>query len=77
MMMWVQPLAPTRRVKYPALPWPWHMLAATAPILPLAWELPYAAGADLKRKEKKRKENKTKNRNTTPEKPQGKQKKQS
>ena len=31
------------------------MPAATAPILPLAWELPYAAGAALKRPEKKKK----------------------
>ena len=29
--------------------WPWHSLAATAPIGPLAWELPYAVGAALKR----------------------------
>ena len=36
------------------LPWLWHRLAAAAPILPLAWELPYAAGAAQKRKEKKR-----------------------
>jgi len=27
----------------------WHRPAATAPIQPLAWELPYAAGAALKR----------------------------
>ena len=25
--------------------WLWHRLAATAPISPLAWEPPYAAGA--------------------------------
>ena len=30
-----------------ALPWLWHRLAATAPIGPLAWELPYAAGVIL------------------------------
>ena len=41
----------------------WHRPAVTAPIRPLAWEPPYAAGAALtrqktkKRKEKKRKEN--------------------
>ena len=29
----------------PALLWFWHRLAATAPIRPLAWESPYAAGA--------------------------------
>ena len=32
----------------PALLWPWHRLAATAPIGPLAWEPPCAAGAALK-----------------------------
>ena len=30
-------------------------VAATAPILPLAWELPYAAGVALKEKKKKKK----------------------
>ena len=29
----------------PTLLWLWHRLAATAPISPLAWEPPYAAGA--------------------------------
>ena len=33
--------------------WLWRSLAATALIQPLAWELPYAAGSTLKRKEKK------------------------
>ena len=32
----------------------WCRLAAAAPIRPLAWELPYAMGMALKRKEKKR-----------------------
>ena len=32
--------------------WLWHRLAAAAPIRPLAWEPPYAAGAALKRKKK-------------------------
>ena len=32
----------------------WGRLAATAPIQPLAWELPYAAGVALKRKKKRR-----------------------
>ena len=32
----------------------WCRLAAAAPILPLAWELPYIAGVALKRKEKKK-----------------------
>ena len=41
-----------------ALLWLWHRLVATAPIGPLAWEAPYAAGAALKRQKKKRKEKK-------------------
>ena len=32
----------------PALLWPWRRLAAVTQIPPLAWELPYAAGAALK-----------------------------
>ena len=32
----------------------WCRPAAAAPIQPLAWELPYAAGAALRRKEKKK-----------------------
>jgi len=39
----------------PALLWLWHRLAAVAPIRPLAWEPPYAAGAALKRPKKKKK----------------------
>jgi len=35
-------------VKDPALPWLWSRPAAAAPIGPLAWELPNAAGAALK-----------------------------
>ena len=34
--------------------WLWRRLAATAPISPLAWEPPYAAGGALKRQEKNR-----------------------
>ena len=34
-----------RRGSDPELLWLWHRLAATAPIRPLAWEPPYAAGA--------------------------------
>ena len=30
--------------------WLWHRSAAAAPISPLAWELPCAAGAALKKK---------------------------
>ena len=29
----------------------WHELAAVAPIPPLAWEPPYVAGVDLKKKD--------------------------
>ena len=36
----------------PALLWLWCRLATAAPIQPLAWELPYAAGVVLKRKKK-------------------------
>ena len=38
-----------------ALLWLWYRVAAVAPIQPLAWELPYAAGAALKSKKKKKK----------------------
>ena len=44
-----------------ALLWLWRRLAAVAPIGSLAWELPYAAGAALKRqKTKRQKDKKTK-----------------
>ena len=33
----------------------WCRPAATAPILPLAWESPYAVGAGLKKQKKKKK----------------------
>ena len=36
-----------------ALLWLWRRLAAAAPIQLLAWELPYAVGAALKRQIKK------------------------
>ena len=39
--------------------WLWHRLAAAAPIRPLAWELPYAVGAALKKKKKENKRNYT------------------
>ena len=35
--------------------WLWCRVTATAPIRPLAWESPYAAGVALKRKRKKKK----------------------
>ena len=41
-------------VKDLALLWLWSRLAATAPIRPLAWEPPYAAGVALKSKEQKK-----------------------
>ena len=44
-----------------ALLWLWRRLVATAPIRPLAWETPYAAGAAqemTKRQKKKKKERK-------------------
>ena len=40
-----------------ALPWLWRRPAAAAPIGPLAWELPCAAGVTLK--SRKQKQNKT------------------
>ena len=42
----------------PELLWLWHRPAAIAPILPLAWEHPYAVGAALKKERKKEKERK-------------------
>ena len=41
----------------PLLLWLWHRPAAVAPIVPLAWEPPYAAGATLKKQKTKKKEN--------------------
>ena len=38
----------------PTLLWLWCRLAAVAPILPLAWGLPYAMGAVLKNKQTKK-----------------------
>ena len=43
----------------PTLLWLWHRPAAAAPIQPLAWEPPHAAGAALKSKKKKKKKKKT------------------
>ena len=37
------------------LAWLWHRLVATAPIGPLAWDPPHAAGVALKRQKKKKK----------------------
>ena len=36
--------------------WLWCRPAAIAPMGPLAWEHPYAVGADLKRKKERKKE---------------------
>ena len=38
----------------PALLWSWSRPAAATPILPLAWELPYATGVALKCKSKEK-----------------------
>ena len=43
-----------RHVLDPALLWLWCRLAAVAPIGPLAWEHPYAAGMALKTERKKK-----------------------
>ena len=43
-----------RRGSDPALLWPWHRLAATAPIRPLAWEILYATGAALEKAKRPR-----------------------
>ena len=47
-MVWVEALIGTDL----ALLWLWGRPAAPAPIPPLAWELPYAAGVALKREKK-------------------------
>ena len=46
----------------PVLLWLWHRPAATAPIRPLAWEPPHAAGAaqEMAKRQNKTKQNKTK-----------------
>ena len=43
----------TQWVKDPVLLWLWLWPAAAALIQPLAWKLPYALGAALKKKKKK------------------------
>ena len=42
----------------PTLLWLWRKLAAAAPIRPLSWEPPYAAGAALEKAKKKKKKKK-------------------
>ena len=49
-----------RRSSDPALAWLWCRLAAAALIQPLAWELPYASGAAIKRKTKTKKQTRAK-----------------
>ena len=44
-----------RRGSDPALLWLWRRLASTAPIGPLAWEPPHAAGAALEMAERQKK----------------------
>ena len=40
-------------VKDPKLLWLWYRLVATAPIRPLVWEPPYAAGVALEKAKKR------------------------
>ena len=44
----------TQWLKDPALLWPWCRPAATVPIGPLAWKLPYAMSVALKKTKKKK-----------------------
>ena len=50
----------TQWVQDPALLWLWSRLEAPTPVLPLAWEPPYSAGAALKKKKKRRRKEKRK-----------------
>ena len=56
-----------RRGSDPALLWLWRRPVATAPIGPLAWEPPYAAGAaqEIATTTKRQKQNKTKQKNNS------------
>ena len=47
-----------RRGSDPTLLWPWRRLVATALIVPLAWEPPYATGVALKREKDQKKKKK-------------------
>ena len=42
-----------------ALLWLWHRLSATAPMRPLAWEPPHAAGVALEKAKRPKKKKKT------------------
>ena len=44
----------------PALLWPWCRPAASAPIIPLAWEPPYAVGAAQEMAKRQKNKNKNK-----------------
>ena len=48
------------------LPWLWHRQAATAPIPPLAWELPYVTDATLKSQNKNNNNNNDKSGQVAP-----------
>ena len=48
----------------PELLWLWHWPADAAPIRPLAWELPYAAGVALKRRQQQQQQQQQKTRPT-------------
>ena len=52
--MWGLIIGLAQWIKDPMLLWLWCRLAATAPVRPLAWELPHVAGVALKRQEKKK-----------------------
>ena len=41
----------------PVLLWLWCRQVAAAPVLPLAWECPYATGVAIKRKRKRKRKN--------------------
>ena len=47
----------------PTLLWLWCRLVATTPIVPQAWEPPYALGVALKRQKDKKKEKRKKKEN--------------
>ena len=49
-----------KRGSDPVLLWLWHRSVATAPIQPLAWEPPYASGANPKKTKRPKKRKKKK-----------------
>ena len=48
----------SRRSLDPMMLWLWHRLVAIGPILPLAWETPYAVAAALEKTKIKKKKKK-------------------